>query len=108
MGVTVGLYELIGKDPRRHCIVAVDISLTVQEPRITVYVTDAAADSATDPEQLTNVHGEIPVTAVTLVNRADLMAFLVNAFQRLEIRLTPRSLRDEAIVLDRPAKSPTE
>lgn len=94
-----GAYEVMGLDPEHCCIVAVDLSLTDHRPRITVYVADAPADAGAEPEPLVDEDGDIAVTAVSVVDPQQISAFMAHSFQSLEVRLTPRSLRNETLIV---------
>jgi hypothetical protein len=80
------LYAIAGLDPVRWIIVGLDVSLGGPAEHVVLY----AVDRLVEPDTALDVD-EIPVTDFDLGQSTQVDEFLLEAFQRVSLRLVPNS-----------------
>ena len=80
------LYAIAGLDPVRWIIVGIDVSLGGSNEHVVLH----AVDRLGEPDTAVDVD-EIPVTDFDLGQSTQVDQFLLDAFQRVSVRLVPNS-----------------
>jgi hypothetical protein len=80
------LYAIARLDPVRWIIVGLDVSLGGSDEHVVLYAVDRLAE----PDTAVDVD-EIPVTDFDLGQSTQVDQFLLDAFQRVSVRLVPNS-----------------